>query len=64
MNNELQIVKNGVHYKHDNLLMDGSRSMEFSSCCPQAGCPGAKLQKAVFRGVLSRKIWKKFSNIN
>ena len=25
-------VKNGVHYKHDNLLMDGSRSMEFSLC--------------------------------
>ena len=44
--------------------MDGSRIMEFSSYCPQAGCPRAKLQKAVFREVLNRKIWKKFPNIN
>ena len=28
MNNYLLRVKNGVHYKHDNLLTDGSRSME------------------------------------
>ena len=36
--------------------MNGSRSMEFSSCCPQAGCPGGKPQKTVFRGFFSRNI--------
>ena len=50
MDNYLLNVKNGVHYKHDNLLTDGSRSIEFSSCLPVR--PGAKPQKAVFRGVL------------
>ena len=44
--------------------MNGSRSMEFSSCCPQAGCPGGKPQKTVFRGGFSRKSLKKLSNIN
>ena len=65
MNNWLLSVKNGVHYKQDNLLMNGSRSMEFSSCCSQAGCPGGKPQKTVFRGGFSsRKSLKKVSNIN
>ena len=46
----LKKLKNGVHYKQDNLLMNGSRSMKFSTCCPQAGCPGGKPRKTVFRG--------------
>ena len=44
--------------------MNGSRSMEFSSCCPQAGWPGGKPQKRVFRGGFSRRSLKKLSNIN
>ena len=44
--------------------MNGSRSMEFSSCCPQAGCPGGKTQKTVFRGDFSRKSLKKLSDNN
>ena len=36
MNNWLLSVKNGVHYKHDNLLMDVSRSMED---CLLDNCP-------------------------
>ena len=35
-----------------------------SSCCPQAGCPGGKPQKTVFRGGFSRKSLEKLSNIN
>ena len=44
--------------------MNGSRSMEFSSCYPQAGCPAAKPQKTVLRGDFSRKSLKKLSSIN
>ena len=40
--------------------MNGFRSMEFSSCCPQTGCPGGKPQKTVFRGDFSRKSLKSF----
>ena len=64
MNNYLLSVKYGVHYKQDKLLMNGSRSMEFSSCCPQAGCPGGEPQKTVFRVGFSRKSLKKLSHIN
>ena len=38
--------------------------MEFSSCCPQAGCPGGKPRKTVFRGGFLRKSLEKLSNIN
>ena len=38
--------------------------MEFSLCYTQAGCPGVKPRKTVFRGGFSRKILKKLSSIN
>ena len=49
--------KSGVHYKHENVTMNGSRSMELGSSSPYAGCPGDKPQKTVFWGFFLVKFW-------
>ena len=36
------MLKSGVNYKRDNVLIKGSRSMELSSSCPLGSCPGDK----------------------